>query len=231
MQQAFNVQGSAALAVLAFLGTGALLAGCGIGWAILRSRGNRGAARHVAGAAALVGGLYAAALLLFSAGSRGRELRPGEEKYFCEIDCHLAYSVVDAAWLPADGSGADAREVVRLRVRFDPTTTSARRGAAALYPNPRRARALGSDGRWYEAAPVPFALASALRSESIDTPLQPGRSYTTALVFELPAGVHAQRLVLTESDAVTRLLIGHENSPFHGKAAFALPAPQGGART
>jgi hypothetical protein len=224
MQHAFNVQGSAALAVLAFLGTGALLAGCAVGWIVLRTRGSRAAARRTAGAAAVIGGGYVAALLLFSATSGAHDLRPGEEKYFCEIDCHLAYSVVDAAWLPSSDA-ASAREVVRLKVRFDPTTTSARRGDAPLYPNPRQARVLGSDGRWYDATSLPDDDARALRTQSIDTPLQPGRSYVTALVFDLPRGVDAKRLVLTESDAVTRLLIGHENSPFHAKAGFALPAP------
>ena len=33
--------------------------------------------------------------LAFSAGSHETDLARGQEKYFCEIDCHLAYSVVD----------------------------------------------------------------------------------------------------------------------------------------
>ena len=37
--------------------------------------------------------IYFGLLLGFSLGSREVILAPGQEKYFCEIDCHLAYSV------------------------------------------------------------------------------------------------------------------------------------------
>jgi hypothetical protein len=240
MEHAFNVQGSAALGVLAFLGTGALLAACAVSWMILRARQNRNAARWIARSAAMVAGGYAAALVGFSAASRPRELRLGDEKYFCEIDCHLAYSVVSTETLPAvpdasaDGRSAPvAREVVRLRVWFDPSTISPHRGNALLHPNPRAVSVVGSDGRTYAPSDAGLLAIESIHGPvpPLTQPLRPGESYTTALVFDLPRGVSARRLVLTESDPVTRLLIGHENSPFHGKASFVLPAPLAEARS
>src|SRR6266446_9472025 len=40
-------------------------------------------------------GLYLAAILTFSLSSHEKVLARGEEKHFCEIDCHLAYSVIN----------------------------------------------------------------------------------------------------------------------------------------
>ncbi len=39
--------------------------------------------------------VYFSLLFGFSAGSHETALARGQEKYFCEIDCHLAYSIVD----------------------------------------------------------------------------------------------------------------------------------------
>ncbi len=44
----------------------------------------------------------------------------------------------------------------------------------------------------------------------------------TRLVFDLPEKARDPRLLITESDWITRLLIGHENSPLHGKTSFRL---------
>src|SRR5438309_2298154 len=63
--------------------------------------------------------------------------------------------------------------------------------------------------------------------ESIEGPgvpltraLVPGESYLTRLVFDLPETVEDPRLLVTESDWITRALIGHENSPLHRKTSF-----------
>ena len=52
--------------------------------------------------------------------------------------------------------------------------------------------------------------------------LVPGESYLTRLVFDLPEKVADPRLLVTESDWITRALIGHENSPLHRKTSFRL---------
>jgi hypothetical protein len=53
--------------------------------------------------------LYGAALLRFSAASQRVLLGHGQEKYFCEIDCHLAYSVVSAGYQPDPQIPGDTR--------------------------------------------------------------------------------------------------------------------------
>jgi len=98
----------------------------------------------VAAAAALVAGfirkprIAAAMALLVAAGavvyfsllfglslvSRDNLVPRGQEKYFCEIDCHLAYSVVE---VKTESAAATTRYVVTLRTRFDETTISSRR--------------------------------------------------------------------------------------------------------
>ena len=120
----------------------------------------------------------------------------------------------DSRGRPAMGAtGADCGHV---RTYFDERTIAPWRGEGLLYPNPRRVRAIDSAGREYP--PIARGLSGTL----LTTPLRPGESYTTTLAFDLPNDVVAPRLELTESDAVTRLLLGHENSPLHGKTLLAL---------
>ncbi len=130
------------VSVLAFLGT---IAGTGLlllvaVWALVR-RQDRAWKLAMIGAASLVAA-YATALLGVAAVSRDRVLAAGEEKYFCEIDCHLAYHVAEAG---PDGEG---RWEVTLVTRFDPATTSPARPAdAPLHPGPRLAILRLEDGR------------------------------------------------------------------------------------
>src|SRR3982750_4536038 len=101
MQPVFNFQGSPApLSALLFLGTGALLVGLTVAVVVLLARRNGYAARRAAIAAAGVAGAYLALLLGASLLSRAGEVEPGNAKYFCELDCHLAYSVVGSRTLP-----------------------------------------------------------------------------------------------------------------------------------
>ncbi|HET7234417.1 MAG TPA: hypothetical protein VFJ16_30665 [Longimicrobium sp.] len=226
MQPLFNFQGSAALSILAFLGTAGLLGALGISFVILLARGSRFAARRVAMVGAGVAGAYLAALSAFSLATGAREVEPGNAKYFCEIDCHLAYSVVDARRLDSiGGARADgAWELVTVRVWFDPGTTSARRGDAPLTPNPRLARLVDAGGNAYAPSASGLRALEAERGEQVplSRALRPGESYTTTLVFQVPAQVRAPELLLTENDPVTRLLIGHENSLLHHPIPFRL---------
>ncbi|HSU13891.1 hypothetical protein [Longimicrobium sp.] len=227
MQPLFNFVGSSApLSVLAFLGTAAALAALAVAAVILLARRNRFAAGRVAMAGGGIAAAYVAALAAFSLASGARQVEPGNAKYFCELDCHLAYAVVGSRRVgslggtPADG----AFEVVTLKVWFDPGTTSPRRGDAPLTPNPRAARLVDAAGRSY--APSAEGL-RALETEwgaqaPLSRALRPGESYTTSLVFEVPAAMRAPELLLTEADPVTRLLIGHENSFLHRPVPFRL---------
>src|ERR1700743_11885 len=69
---------------------------------------------------------YGILLLAFSLFSRERTLARGEEKYFCELDCHLAYSVqsVERAKTIADATASGEFYIVKVRTRFDESTTA-----------------------------------------------------------------------------------------------------------
>jgi hypothetical protein len=212
---ASNMNFPAPLAVLGFLGAiGCLflaLASALIFWFARKPK----FARVAAFALAAVSVVYLALLLGFSASSRDAVLAHGQEKYFCEIDCHLAYSVVDASPQP------DGRLVITLRTRFDETTTSPNRPKdAPLTPSPREVRLIDSTGRQY--API------ATTGTPLLTPLKPADSYTTQLEFSIPkdnalkdaAGLRL--LINTAPQWPDKLVIGDENSLLHKKTYFAL---------
>jgi hypothetical protein len=226
-----NVNLSAALGVLGFMGSlfVLLLLGLVALHALVVKRYGR--LKVSLAGMALVSGAYLCVLVAFSLASGERVLARGEEKHFCEIDCHLAYSVAGVRRAKALGAGesqAAARGefyVVTLKTRFDETTTSAVRGDGLLYPNPRSATVYDAEGNRYG---VSEEGRRALASEggtgmSLDTPLRPGESYTTELVFDLPPDAHVPLLLLlNESSPETRFIIGHENSPLHKKTEFKL---------
>ena len=169
---------------------------------------------RVAGTAVGIGGvLYFGLLLGFSASSHDRALALGQEKYFCEIDCHLAYAVVD---VKTQLRGESKDYIVTLRTRFEETTISPHRPKdAPLAPSPREVRVLDSSGRAYEQASTAGA--------SLMTPLRPGDSYKTEMVFHIRKGASGLRLLIQTIPAwPDNVLIGDENSWLHKKTYFAL---------
>ncbi len=225
-----NVNLEAAVGVLGFLGTGLLLGGTALVVLYLLVRGRRAAAGNVGLIGVGVCVAYAGLLLLFSVASTERVLARGVEKHFCEIDCHLAYSVADVRQTKTLGprtrttTARGVFYVVTIKTRFDEETIGPRRGDGLLRPNSRVATVLDEDGREY--AVVPEAQRALELTEGtgmpFTTPLRPGDSYTTELAFDLPADVRAPRLLIREGEAVTHLIIGHENSPLHKQTAFQL---------
>ncbi|MGB9180379.1 MAG: DUF4352 domain-containing protein [Pyrinomonadaceae bacterium] len=229
-----NVNLEAALGVLAFLGSGCLAFLTVL--VILHAAIVRKPVRAGLGVLLIAGGaiLYFLILLAFSLGSSEKALARGEEKHFCEIDCHLAYSVIDVKKSRTLGDGqnqATAKGIfymLTVKTRFDEKTISQGRGNQTLTPNPRAATLFDEQGRKY------FPSAEGERSLSVsnnlgtpfDTPLRPGEAYATTLVFDVPAGVKSATLLLNESDWVTRFIIGHENSPLHKKTFFRVDAPE-----
>lgn len=157
--------------------------------------------------------IYFGLLVGFSEASHDTALTLGQEKYFCEIDCHLAYSIVDVKRV---GSGDLNQYAVTLRARFDETTISPQRPRdVPLTPSPREVRVIDSLGHAYE--PV------STKGASLMTPLRPGESYTTELNFRLPKGASELRLLINTVPAwPDRLVIGDENSWLHKKTYFAL---------
>lgn len=161
-------------------------------------------------------------------------LPPGGRKYFCELDCHLAYSVVGMETASALGpemqqSFAQGKFViVRLKTWFDENTISPRRGNGPLTPNRRRVLLEDDRGRSFLPSPegqIVFARING-PSKPLTQPLRPGESYTTDLVFDVPKDAQNLRLLITEDDPETRFVIGHENSLLHKKIYLSLEAMQ-----
>jgi uncharacterized protein DUF4352 len=196
--------------------------------------GGRGLTRKLALLVGLLLFLYATALVGSSAASREWALSPGAEKYFCEIDCHLAYSVVGVEKVQTIGAGSTQKTahgtffVVSLRTRFDEHTISPNRGDSPLTPSPRTVTLVDSQGREYPVSPkVQQSLDAALagRSISLTTALRPGESYISKLVFDLPPSVSGLKLLVASTTAppwLGHILIGDEGSILHKKVYLRL---------
>ena len=154
----------------------------------------------------------------------------GGLKYFCEIDCHLAYSLISAQTTVALGpelqqvSARGEFVIVRVKTWFDERTISAHRGYGPLTPNVRKVTLVDDGGRSFARSPEAQAALERLTKQStpLTQALRPGESYTTNFVFDVPKGARGLRLLITEDDPETRLVIGHENSLLHKKIYFGL---------
>ena len=219
--------------VLGFLGTGALVVAGAAGAMWTASRGWPVLSRNLAFGTF---GLILLYITLLAGGgllSRGRVLPVNAEKYFCELDCHLAYSVTDVRVVDSLGSGENGLRangrfwLVTVRTWFDPNTISARRSLTEpTWPAPRSIALVSADGDRYQ--PVEDVDASLTASGIVSTPitkeLPPGASYTSTFVFDLPEDAVATGLFLTDALVVSRFLVGHERSPFHAPTLLQLPA-------
>ena len=156
-------------------------------------------------------GLYLLLFLGASLLSHNRVLAPGEEKHICEIDCHLAYAIAATKSEPLPNGLV--RTTVTVKVRFDEETISSRRPRdATLTPNSRYVALVDDAGNRYPGS-----------TDGLKRKLIPGESYTTDIVFDVPADAKGLRLVLRNNDPETAFIIGHENSLLHGKTTFRLP--------
>jgi hypothetical protein len=192
----------------------------------------RGFARKLTSAALVLVAGYGIVLLTTSATSHEWSLAPGEEKYFCEIDCHLAYSVAGVEQTKTIGAdqevGAGTFYVVNVRTRFDEHTISPHRGDGPLTPSPREVVLVDNQGHEY---PISTEAQSALedslgsRWTPMTQPLRPGESYSTPLIFDVPTGAEGLKLLITsptEPSWIGRVLIGDEGSILHKKVYLRL---------
>lgn len=211
---ASNINFPAPLAVLAFLGAvGGLflfLVSAGIAWFARKPKFAGACVAIVSGGAAV----YLVLLFSFSLASHTHVLNRGQEKYFCEIDCHLAYSLVDVKTEPVNGV---THYLVTIRTRFDETTISpSRPKGVPLTPSPRTIYLADSTGREY--------LPVRVEGTPLLTPLRPSDSYTTQFEFDVPRSeAHSLRLLINTTPSWPDLLvIGDENSLLHHKTYFSL---------
>jgi len=225
-----NVNLAAPVGALAFLGTGFLLLVVGLALIYPVVRNKFRLTKFALVTIALVAGLYLAILLIFSFASSEKVIARGEEKHFCEIDCHLAYSVTDVGETKTLGDAPNQLtangvfHVVTIQTRFDENTISSTRGNDLLYPNSRVATVSDQNGNQY--FPSVDAQGVLEKSQAAGTPmtipLRPSESYSTTLVFDLPADIKNPTLLIREGELVTHLVIGHENSPLHKKTRFQI---------
>lgn len=215
---------------LLLLGSVLVLGVCGVAFVVALARGSRRAAAWIGALAALYVVGYVVVLCGASARSTEQVLSPGKEKHFCAVDCHLAYSVLDSRG--ADAVGDDVRrarplrgrfEVVTVKVRFDETTTSPRRGNSLLTPDPKRFTLSDDRGRRYAPSLEAIDAMAHTPAGAItwQRPLRPGEWFAKELVFDVPPDAHGFRLLIEETDPVYALCIGHESSLGHRKTLLA----------
>lgn len=228
--------------VLLFLGGGFLVLACLVTALVAAASRAFRIAKLAAGGAALALCGYAALLLIVAVASPNKTLQSGDWKYFCEADCHIAYSIESvqfASTLGPEASPVAAHGqfvVVRLKTWFDEHSIAPWRGDSPLTPDPRVVQVVDGAGNRYSPLPASAlqGLVSMTRKATtpLDEPLRPGDSYTTTLVFDVPAGIRDAKLLIADRDPMSRLLIDHENSPLHGKIYLALSSvPPISART
>jgi hypothetical protein len=225
-----NVNLAAPVGALALLGTGFLLltAALILGYSIVMRKARlKKVAMLTIGSVAT---LYLAVLMIYSFASSEKVLARGEEKHFCEIDCHLAYSVTDVhetkvlGEAPNQVSAAGTFRLVTIKTRFDETTIGRIRGDSLLYPNSRVATISDENGTQY----FPSAAAQSVLQKSqaagtpMTIPLRPSETYSTTLVFDLPADIKNPTLLINEGELLTHFVIGHENSFLHKKTRFRI---------
>jgi hypothetical protein len=171
--------------------------------------------------------LYVVAVIAFSAFSHERILAMGQEKYFCELDCHVAYSIQNVQRMKQIGNTVANGEyyVVTMRSRFDETTTAPwRPHDRPVTPNPLNFTLVDAHGDLIgmsTAGQDAWSAAHGL-SPSLFKPLLPGESREATLVFDVPPGMGAPRLLASFGVFPTQILIGDESSLLHRKTYFAL---------
>jgi hypothetical protein len=220
----------APIVVLAFLGA-VFLTGISILILLLGAARRSSRLAGIGGAGALL--MVTCYLLLLcgvSFASSEKVLPVGGWKYFCELDCHIGYSVSGVQTVAALGpdlqqaSALGQFVIVRVKVWFDERSISPSRGDGPLTPNARRIVLVDASGRSY--APSPQGEAELVRLKHEETvlrrPLRPGQSFEKDLVFDVPKNVSGLRLLITEDDPETLLIIGHENSLLHRKIYLGL---------
>ena len=193
-------------------------------------------ASRLARALGVAGALYLAAVVGVALASDPKVIALGGEKHICEIDCHIAYAVVDVQRVDVLGAGAAqvraAGEfyVVTVRTRFDAATISQRRALdMPLTPGARTIALLDEEG---QAHPVSAAGQAALGLEApspnlLTRSLKVGEQFTTKLVFDVPRSARNPMLLIKDTDFTKWVLLGSETFPLHAKTLFRLNAGPG----
>ena len=213
------------LAALCFLATVGLTVLLAIATAVLFFTRRRWARYSLLSIAVLLAG-YASVLGAFSWASYDRTVARGDEKFFCALDCHIAYSVQSVERIKTIGDATAQGEfvVVTVRTHFDERSIAPWRGNGPLTPDPPELALVDGSGRqfpvsssgqkaWDEVHPP---------SHRLTEPLRPGESYETTWVFDVPTDANSMRVFAGWHGFPSYLLIGDEDSPRHAKTYLAL---------
>src|SRR6478609_1361127 len=103
-----NVNLAAPIGVMLFLGTGLVMLLLSVVLLYLVATRKFSQSRLVVVALLVIAAGYFAGMLIFSLASNDEVLARGQEKHFCELDCHLAYSVTNVVQTKTLGLAADA---------------------------------------------------------------------------------------------------------------------------
>ncbi len=173
--------------------------------------------------------LYLVVLTGASLASQEKVLDLKERKAFCGfyLDCHLGVSVEEVQRV--SHVGQDAEQVQADGVFYLITVRVNNDGVQARLPlrNPKATlidaygvtytRSLAAEQALAEAEGMPMAFARSVSA---------GHSYTKTIIFDVPPGVRAPKLLVTQGVVVDRFielfLIGDEDSLFHRKTVFAV---------
>ena len=212
------------MAALCFLGTLGLTVLLTLATAALFFTRRRWARYTLLAIAVLLGG-YAAVLGFFSWASYDRTVARGDEKFFCALDCHIAYSVQNVERMKVIGDATAQGEfvVVTVRSHFDERTIAPWRGNGALTPDPPTLVLVAAGGEYAVSASGQMAWEAVHpQAHSLRDPLRPGESYETTWVFDVPTEAQSVRMFAGWHGFPSYVLIGDEASPRHGKTYFAL---------
>ncbi len=213
------------LAALCFLGATALLLVLAVATVVLIFR-HRSWARYSLLAMASLVAAYSLLMAVFSCTSFDRTVARGDEKFYCGMDCHIAYSVRNVERMKTIGDLTARGEfvVVTLRSHFDQRTIAPWRGNRPLVPDPPSLKLVDANGRSYGVSPAGQKAWEEAhpQTHSLTDPLRPGESYETTWVFDVPGDAGNVRLFAGWSGFPSYALIGDEASPGHRKTYFAL---------
>jgi len=213
------------LAALCFLGTASLIVLLGVATVVLIIARRSWARWSLLAIVVILAG-YGMLVAAFSLTSFERTVARGDEKFYCGMDCHIAYSVQNVERTKTLGEATATGEfvLVRLRSHFDERTIAPWRGNSPLLPDPPEVTLVDAGGHSFPVSPAgQKALeATALQQHSLSDPLRPGESYETTWVFDVPADAPGLRLFAGWSGFPSYVLIGDEASPGHRKTYFAL---------
>jgi hypothetical protein len=169
---------------------------------------------------------YAAVLSFFSFASFDRTVARGDEKFYCGMDCHIAYSVqrVDRTKNIGDTSANGESYVITVRSHFDERTIAPWRGNSPLRPDPPTLTLVDNAGHSYPISETGQKAWEAAHPQqhSLTDGLRPGDSYETTWVFDVPADGRSLRMFAGWNGFPSHVLIGDEASPRHAKTYFAL---------